>query len=82
MPQFSAGGGRGEKYIFENMATGGLHVAIWQWRAVEGVSEELISHCDKHVEIPMRGIKQSLNVATAAGIIGYEVLRYYNRNIQ
>ena len=49
---------------------------------VEGVSEELISLCDKHVEIPMRGIKQSLNVATAAGIIGYEVLRYYNRNIQ
>ena len=46
---------------------------------VEGVSEELIALCDKHVEIPMRGIKQSLNVATAAGIIGYEMLRCYNR---
>tara|TARA_Y100000768_G_scaffold136787_1_gene101823 strand:- start:97 stop:642 length:546 start_codon:yes stop_codon:yes gene_type:complete len=44
---------------------------------VDGVSEELIEMCDLHVEIPMRGIKQSLNVATAAGIIGYEVLRYY-----
>ena len=45
---------------------------------VEGVSEELIALCDTHVEIRMRGIKQSLNVATAAGIIGYEMLRYYN----
>tara|TARA_B100001123_G_scaffold419834_1_gene525496 strand:- start:1616 stop:2170 length:555 start_codon:yes stop_codon:yes gene_type:complete len=44
---------------------------------VSGVSEELIELCDVHLEIPMRGIKQSLNVAVAAGIIGYEVLRYY-----
>ena len=39
------------------------------------VSGELIEMCDLHVEIPMRGIKQSLNVATAAGIIGYEVFK-------
>ena len=45
---------------------------------VSGVSEEMINLCDTHLEIPMRGIKQSLNVAVAAGIIGYEVLRYYN----
>ena len=45
---------------------------------VSGVSEEIIDLCDVHLEIPMRGIKQSLNVAVAAGIIGYEVLRYYN----
>ena len=46
---------------------------------VDGVSNELIELCEEHVEIPMRGIKQSLNVATAAGIIGYEMLRYYNK---
>ena len=28
--QFSAGGVRGAKYIFQSMATGGFHVAIWQ----------------------------------------------------
>tara|TARA_B100000676_G_scaffold46352_1_gene44973 strand:- start:8184 stop:8723 length:540 start_codon:yes stop_codon:yes gene_type:complete len=44
---------------------------------VDGVSEKLIKMCNLHLEIPMRGIKQSLNVATAAGIIGYEALRYY-----
>ena len=45
---------------------------------VSGVTEELVSLCDEHVEIPMQGVKQSLNVSVAAGIIGYEILRYYN----
>ena len=45
---------------------------------VSGVTEGLVNFCDKHVEIPMKGIKQSLNVAVAAGIIGYEILRYYS----
>ena len=46
---------------------------------VKGVSEELIELCNKHVEIPMYGIKQSLNVGVAAGVIGYEMLRCYNK---
>ena len=44
---------------------------------VDGVSEELSKEIDFHVEIPMRGIKQSLNVSVAAGIMGYELSRYY-----
>jgi len=46
---------------------------------VDGVSEQLIKLCDIHTEIPMHGVKQSLNVSVAAGIIGYEMLRYYNK---
>ena len=44
---------------------------------VKGVSEALINHSHHSVEIPMRGIKQSLNVSVAAGVIGYEGLRKY-----
>ena len=44
---------------------------------VNGVSEELAALCDIHLEIPMNGIKQSLNVSVATGIIGYELLRKY-----
>ena len=44
---------------------------------VEGVSERLSSMADIHAELPMRGVKQSLNVSVAAGIIGYELLRVY-----
>ena len=44
---------------------------------VRGVSEELSKLADIHVELPMRGIKQSLNVSVAAGVVGYEFARYY-----
>lgn len=40
-----------------------------------GVSDEVLKLCDLSVEIPMFGYANSLNVATAAGIIGYEVLQ-------
>ena len=44
---------------------------------VSGVSEELSELTDIHVELPMRGIKQSLNVSVATGVVGYEFARYY-----
>ena len=44
---------------------------------VEGVSEELANLANTHVELPMRGIKQSLNVSVATGIVGYELSRCY-----
>ena len=46
---------------------------------VTGVSEESLSICNIHAEIPMRGIKQSLNVSVAAGVIGYELSRAYGQ---
>lgn len=44
---------------------------------VEGVAPELSARCDTHVRIPMRGSKHSLNVATAGGVVIYELLRQY-----
>jgi len=44
---------------------------------VNGVSEELAALSDIDLEIPMKGVKQSLNVSVAVGIIGYELLRKY-----
>ena len=40
-----------------------------------GVSPELAARIDTHVRIPMLGQKRSLNVATAAGVVLYELLR-------
>lgn len=37
-----------------------------------GVSDEVLGLCDYAIEIPMYGIANSLNVATAAGIILYK----------
>jgi 23S rRNA (guanosine2251-2'-O)-methyltransferase len=42
---------------------------------VEGLQPELLALADTHVRIPMLGRKGSLNVATAAGVVFYELLR-------
>ena len=42
---------------------------------VEGVSEELLDICDICIEIPQFGMKHSLNVSVAAGIVLWEMVR-------
>jgi 23S rRNA (guanosine2251-2'-O)-methyltransferase len=46
---------------------------------VDGLPAELTGRADRHVRIPMLGMKHSLNVATAGGIVIYELLRKYRR---
>lgn len=46
----------------------------------DGVSQELVSLCDTAVEIEMMGIKNSLNVAVAFGVIAYH-LKYYLKSL-
>ena len=45
----------------------------------DGIRPELLDLCDTHVRIPMLGLKHSLNVATAGGVMLYELLRKYRR---
>lgn len=42
---------------------------------VDGLRPELLKLADAHVRIPMLGQKKSLNVATAGGVVLYELLR-------
>jgi len=42
---------------------------------ITGVSDEIVELADMAVEIPMFGIKQSLNVAVAYGITIYEIIK-------
>lgn len=44
---------------------------------VDGLGPELERLADTHVRLPMLGRKHSLNVATAGGIVMYELLRKY-----
>lgn len=69
-----------------------LHaVDLYDWRPsfpvciafgneVDGLGAALSDRCDTHVRIPMLGRKHSLNVATAGGVVLYELLRKY-RNL-
>ncbi len=42
---------------------------------VSGVEQEVIALCDGCIEIPQFGIKHSLNISVAAGIVLWEVVR-------
>ena len=42
---------------------------------ITGVSPGLLAHVDFAIDIPMHGMKQSLNAAVAAGIVLYDCLR-------
>jgi tRNA G18 (ribose-2'-O)-methylase SpoU len=47
---------------------------------VDGISVELIKEADTSIEIPMYGLKQSLNVSVAFGVVMYHVLGQYLAN--
>ena len=57
--------------------TPGFPVCIVFGHEVEGIRPEVSALCDTHVRIPMLGRKHSLNVATAGGVVIYELLRKY-----
>ena len=42
---------------------------------VDGVSEEVLKYCDSCIEIPQFGMKHSLNVSVAAGMVLWELVR-------
>jgi tRNA G18 (ribose-2'-O)-methylase SpoU len=42
---------------------------------VTGVEQSTIEQCDGCVEIPQLGMKHSLNIATAAGVVLWEIIR-------
>lgn len=52
-------------------------VAIVFGNEVTGIAPESMSLCDATVQIPMHGYKNTINVATAYGIIQYEILRQW-----
>lgn len=50
-------------------------VAVLFGHEVDGLPPEVLARCHVHVRIPMQGAKGSLNVATAGGVVLYELLR-------
>ena len=50
-------------------------VAVLFGHEVDGLPHDLLARCHMHVRVPMLGAKASLNVATAGGVVMYELLR-------
>jgi len=44
---------------------------------VSGVGEDVLKICDAYIEIPQLGMKHSLNISVAAGIVLWELSRHF-----
>ncbi|MFN8247028.1 MAG: RNA methyltransferase [Ferruginibacter sp.] len=50
-------------------------IAVIFGNEVTGVEQDTILQCDGCIEIPQMGMKHSLNIATAAGVVLWEITR-------
>ena len=50
-------------------------IAVIFGNEVSGVEQDTILYCDGCIEIPQLGMKHSLNIATAAGVVLWEIIR-------
>lgn len=53
----------------------GEKIAVIFGNEVTGVEQDTILQCDGCIEIPQLGMKHSLNIATAAGVVLWEIVR-------
>lgn len=53
----------------------GEKIAVIMGNEVTGVEQTTIAQCDGIIEIPQLGMKHSLNIATAAGVVLWEIVR-------
>jgi tRNA G18 (ribose-2'-O)-methylase SpoU len=53
-------------------------VAVVFGNEVTGLNPEILDECSARIRIPMLGDKASLNVATAAGVVLYDLLRKHH----
>ena len=49
---------------------------------IEGISDHLINRCDVSVEIEMAGLKNSLNVSVAFGVMAYHIRRQLKQKVK
>lgn len=84
---------RYQGYRIAAIETGPASIDLFDWQPefplavlfgneVDGVSQPLLDLSDVRVSIPMYGVKRSLNVATAAGVVFYELLRRHRTGVQ
>ena len=62
------------KNIFSYKPPRNRNIALIVGNEIKGVNEKILSYADNTVEIPMRGKKESLNVAVATGIALYYLM--------
>lgn len=63
--------------MLNNLQFGKEKIAVVFGNEVTGVDQATIENCDGCIEIPQLGMKHSLNVSVAAGVVLWELVRSY-----
>ncbi|MCX7983992.1 MAG: RNA methyltransferase [Bacteroidetes bacterium] len=69
-----------ESIPYYQLAPSAFPVCLVIGNELVGVSKEVIEICDSAIDIPMFGLKHSLNVAVAFGIALFELCRIWRSN--
>lgn len=66
-----------QKKLYTDLRKEDFPMCLILGNELSGIDDYVIDMCDSSIEIPMYGIKHSLNVSVAAGIAIYEAVRIY-----
>lgn len=75
VPVFALEQSKNSENIFMFRFTRSKRTALVLGNEVRGISPKILKYCDKILEIPMHGKKESLNVSVSAGIALFEINR-------
>ncbi|HRP01689.1 MAG TPA: RNA methyltransferase [Candidatus Kapabacteria bacterium] len=67
---------------YNDLSEDDFPILIIAGNEISGVDDEILELCDFSIEIPMYGVKHSLNVSVAVGIAIYNTLNIYNKVVK
>jgi tRNA G18 (ribose-2'-O)-methylase SpoU len=65
---------------YDSLQPGDYPLCLVLGNELTGIDNEVLACCDDSIEIPMFGVKHSLNVSVAAGIALFEAVRIWRLN--
>jgi len=68
-----------KKRYYDSLSINEYPLCILLGNEISGLEDEVIDACDDSIEIPMFGVKHSLNVSVAAGIALFEAVKIWNK---
>lgn len=68
------------KRVYDSLKPSEFPAAFILGNELVGIDQQILDLCDEAIEIPMYGVKHSLNVAVAAGIVIFEAIKVFRKH--
>lgn len=67
-----------KKRFYDTIRFDEFPICLVAGNELTGIDDKILRECDDSIEIPMYGVKHSLNVSVATGIALFEAVKIYN----